>query len=274
MTSMRVLSRNVVKRASLVASTTAGALAVGNLQSNDKSKVWRAVGTSATITGTLPAAEAIACMHLTHCNLTPAATWRIRLYSGLAGTGLLLDTGNVMACQAPAREPEDWTPAQAASAYSNGGGAHAFAYFTSTMARSFTIDIIDTANLQGYIEAAAALVAGTYWEPVESATGASMTAVDSTVLYRSAAGGQLADAGTIHRVLPIELGYMLAADRAKLVNILMSSRASPILVDLLPGSGDLALRRDMMIYGRRAKDSEITLKHAIAYGSSVEVEEI
>ena len=54
----------------------------------------------------------------------------------------------------------------------------------------------------------------------------------------------------------------------------MSSRASPILVDLLPGSGDLALRRDMMIYGRRTKDSELTLKHAVAYGSSIEVEEI
>ena len=274
MTSMRVLSRNVVKRASLVASTTAGALAVGNLQSNDKSKVWRSVGTSTTITGTLPAAEAIACMHLTHCNLTPAATWRIRLYSGLAGTGLLLDTGNVMACPAPARELEDWTPAQAASAYSNGGGAHAFAYFASTMARSFTIDIIDTANLQGYIEAAAALVAGAYWEPVYSATGASAAPVDSTVLYRNAAGGQMADAGNIHRRLPIELGYMESADRTKFENIIMNSRASPILVDLVPGSGDLSLRRSGMIYGRRPIDSDIAFKFAFAYSSSVEVEEI
>ena len=243
MISMRVLNRNVVKRASLVASSTAGALAISNLQTNDKAKVWRAAGTSATITGTLSAAEAIACMHLTHCNLSPTATWRIRLYSGLAGTGLLLDTGTVLACPAPARELEDWTPAQAASAYSNGGGAHAFAYFTSNMVRSFVIDIIDTANLQGYIEAAAALVAGAYWEPLYSATGASMTLVDSTVLYRNAAGGQMADAGHIHRVLPIELGYMVAADRTKFANMLMSSRASPILVDLLPGSGDLALRR-------------------------------
>ena len=274
MISMRVLNRNVVKRAVLVASTTAGALAIDNLQTNDKSKVWRATSASATITGTLPVAEAIACMHMTHCNLSPTATWRIRLYSGVVGTGLLLDTGTVYACPAPARELEDWTPAQAASAYSNGGGAHAFAYFASTMGRSFVIDIIDTANLQGYIEAAAALVAGAYWEPLHSATDATMRPVDGTVLYRTAAGTQLADAGNIHRVLPIELGYMVADDRTKFVNMLMSSRASPILVDLVPGSADLALRRDNMIYGRRPKDSDVGFKHAIAYGSSIEVEEI
>lgn len=271
---MRILHRNVVKRAALVASTTAGALTVDNLHSDDKSRVFRALGTSVTITGTLPAAEPIACVHLPHCNLSPSATWRIRLYSGLAGTGLLLDTGSVLACAAPAREPEDWTPAQAASAYAHGGGAHAFVYFAETPARSFTIDIVDTANAQGYIEAAAALVAGVYWQPAYGATGASTVAVDSTVLYRTAAGGQVADAGHIHRTLPIDLGYMGPADRAKFASLIMSSRASPILVDLLPGHGDLALRRDSMIYGRRTNDSEIVLRHAFAYASNIEVEEI
>jgi hypothetical protein len=185
-----------------------------------------------------------------------------------------LDTGHVLACPAPARELEDWTPAQAASAYSNGGGAHAFSYFAPTSCLAFMIDIIDTANLQGYVEAAAALVVGDYWEPEYNATGASKTAVDSTELYRNAAGGQMADAGSIYGKLPIDLDYMEAADRTKFSNLLMNSRASPILIDLLPGSGDLALRRDSMIYGRRTADSEIALKFAGAYASKIEVEEI
>lgn len=273
MLSMRVVSRNAIKRATL-GGASVGALVVDNLKTNDKSKRFRTVGTTATITGTFAAAEVLACMHLPFTNLSPTATRQVRLYSGAVGVGLLLDTGAALACPAPARMLEDWTPAQAASAYFNGGGAHAFGYFAPTSCLSFQIDIVDTANLQGYIEAAGALVMGEYWEPAYSATGASMTPVDSTTLYRNAAGGQMADAGHIHRVLPIELGYMVAADRTKFANLLMSSRASPILVDLLPGSGDLALRRDMMIYGRRTKDSELTLKHAVAYGSSIEVEEI
>lgn len=184
------------------------------------------------------------------------------------------DTGFVSACPAPARELEDWTLAQAASAYFNGGGAHAFAYFAPTPCLAFMINIVDPSNRQGYVEAAAALVVGDYWEPEYNATGATMTPVDSTVLYRNAAGGQMADAGTIHRTLPIEMGYLEAADRTKLASLLMNSRASPILVDLLPGTADASLRRDSMIYGRRPKDSEIALKYAGAYGSSIEVEEI
>jgi hypothetical protein len=271
---MRIVSRNVVKRAVLAASATTGALSVDNLHSDDKSRVFRAPGTSVTITGTLPAAEAIACVHLPFCNLSPTATWRIRLYSGLAGVGQLRDTGAVTAAPAPARTPEDWTAAQAASAYSNGGGAHARAWFPITLARSFVIDIVDTANAQGYIEAAAALVAGEYWQPVYGASGVTFTPVDSTEIYRTAGGGQMARAGSIHRRVPVELGHLEPADRTKAVSLMMNSRASPVLVSVFPENVDAALDRDYAVYGRRARDIDVAIKYAAAYSSTIDVEEI
>lgn len=271
---MRIIHRNIVKRAELSASATSGALAVTNLKTDDKSRVFRAPGTSVTITGTLPTAEVVASFHLPFCNLSPGATWRIRLYSGIAGTGLVRDTGSVVAAPAPARVLEDWTPAQAASAYSNGGGAHAAIWFPATSARSFVIDIADVGNLQGYIEAAGALVAGEYWQPVEGASAASFAPVDATELYRTAGGGQMAVAGSIHRNMVVELGHMEPADRTKAVALLMNSRASPVLVSVFPANSDAALERDYAIYGRRSVDDDIAIKYALAYSSRLTIEEI
>lgn len=273
MSNMRIVYRNSVKRATLSANAL-GALVVDNLKSNDKSKFFRAPGKSVTILGTFAAPEILACAHLPHCNLSPTATIRVRLYSGAVGVGLLLDTGVTPACPAPARELEDWTPSQAASAYFNGGGSHAYAYFAPTSCLSFQIDIADPNNLQADLEFAAALVIGDYWSPEHNATDASMSAVDTTTLYRNGAGGQMADAGSVHRKMPIDLDYMEDADRTKLANLLMNSRASPILVDLLPGAVDPSLRRDHMIYGRRTLDSDIAIKYSISYGSKIEIEEI
>jgi hypothetical protein len=269
---MRVMYRNAVKRATLSA-TSVGGHVIDNLKTYDKSKFFRAPGTSATITGTFAVAEIISCMHLPICNASPTATRRVRLYSGAPGVGLVLDTGTGLACPAPARELEDWTPAQAASAYANGGGAHAFGYFAPTLAKSFVIDIVDTNNLQGYFEAAGALWVGAYWELEYGATGATFAPIDSTVITRDGAGGQIARAGTIHRKLPIDLGYMGAIDRTRFVDLAMNSRSSPILVDVLHTTSDLALRRDAMIIGRRSEDSEIALQFA-SYATKIDVVEI
>jgi hypothetical protein len=274
MPNLRIVSDNAARRSTLTASTTAGLMAVANLLTDKKSDVWRATATSATITGNLAVAEILSTGHLAHCNLSPTTTWSWRLYSGANGTGtLLLNTGSVLACPAPARKPAGWTAAQAASAYAYGGGAHARIWFEPTSAMSYVIDIVDTNNLQGYIEAAT-LVVGAYWSPTYNATAASMTAEDTTQTYDNAAGDEMADAGTIRRRVPIDLSFMPEVDRAKFVGILMNSRAYPILLSVFPESPDLALERDHAVYGRRTEDSEVAIQFAAAYGSKVTVREI
>lgn len=274
MPNLRIVSSNAARRSTLTASTTAGLMAVANLLTAKKSDVWRATGTTATITVNLAVAEAISTGHLPHCNLSPTATWRWRRYSGLNGTGTLLDdTGHVLACPAPARTPEGWTPAQAASAYAYGGGAHARIWFAEKLALSYVIDIIDTNNLQGYIEAAT-LVVGAYWSPTYNASAAPMTPEDTTETYDNAAGDEEADAGTIRRRVSVDLSLMPEADRAKFVSILMNSRAHPILISVFPEHPDFPLERDNAVLGRRTDDSEVSIAFAGAYGSKVTVREI
>lgn len=274
MSNLRIVYDNAADRATVTASSTAGVLAAANLLTDTKSDVWRATDTSARLTLSWSAGEAIACIALPFCNLSPSATIRAQLYSDAAGTVLVYDSGAVLACPAPALRPRGWTAAQAASAYAYGGGASARLWLPSPVqAMSMTIDIADPGNLQGYIEAAR-LVAGPYWSPMYNASNASMTVVDTAELYRTDAGDQGASAGYQYRRVPISLSAMPAADRAAFVNIVRNSRAAPILLSVFPGSADLALERDHMVYGRRSKDSDVAIKYAACYSTDVEIEEI
>ncbi|MDN4061666.1 hypothetical protein QPK31_25945 [Massilia sp. YIM B02769] len=90
MPNLRIVSDNAIARAaSLVASSTAGALAVSNLASDKKSSVHRAAGKSVTYTATWAEAEQVGGVALPFCNLSPAAQWRVRAASELGTTNLL-----------------------------------------------------------------------------------------------------------------------------------------------------------------------------------------
>ncbi len=183
------------------------------------------------------------------------------------------DSGIVPACPAPAIQLEGWTAAKSASAYAYGGGAYARAWFPATQFRAIAIDLADTNNAQGYIEAAQ-LVIGQYWAPTYNPTSASATDVDATMHYRTDAGDLMSRASTVHKKVSIELQYMPAEDRATLANILRGSRARPVFLSLFPGHADLALERDHTLIGKRMSDSEVAVQMAIRYGTKLDVESI
>lgn len=273
MPNLRIVSGNAVGRAaSLVASTTAGGLVAANLARDAKSSVHRATGTSVTYTLTWAAAEPIGCVALPFCNLSPTATMRVRAYAS-NGTTVLYDSGAGLACPAPALRPLGFTAAQAASAYAYGGGACARRWFNQVSAFKLVIDIVDTANLQGYIEAAC-LVVGPVWSPQYNASGASVSVIDRTEISRSAAGDQLADPGTLSRKVPVDLRKMSPPDRTKFLELVRNSRAHPILLSVFPEHADLALERDYMLYGRRTKDSDVAYQFSAVYSTTFEIEEI
>jgi len=273
MPNLRIVSDNAIARAaSLVASTTAGGLVAANLASDKKSSVHRAAGTSVSYTLTWAAAEPIGAVALPFCNLSPTATMRVRAYAA-NGTTVLYDSGAVLACPAPALRLRGFTPAQAASAYAYGGGACARRWFAQVNAFKLVIDIVDTGNLQGYIEAAC-LVVGAYWSPQYNASAASVSVLDRTELSRSAGGDQLADPGTISRKVPVDLRKMSGGDRARFLSLVRNSRAYPVLLSVFPDDADLELERDFTVYGRRTKDSDIAYQYAGVYSTTLEIEEI
>lgn len=279
MSKLRIVSRNAMARvATLVASTTSGALAASNLLTDIKSQVWRATGATATLTATWASGETIACAILAHCNLSPTATIRVQLYDATTLGNLLLDTNvlqpGALACPAPAIVLEGWTAAAASSAYAYGGGSYARIWFAATAGvKRMVVTITDTASLQGYIEAAR-LIAGPVWTSRYGASGASMTTMDAAEITYSGAGDQMAKAKPTRRRVPVDMSLLEADDRTALVNILRNSRAIPILMSVFPGNADLELERDHMVYGRRADDSDVAIQFAGAYATKIDVVEI
>jgi len=183
------------------------------------------------------------------------------------------DSGWIAACPAPALRPRGFTAAQAASAYAYGGGACARHWFSEVNASTLIVDVADSGNLQGYIEAAC-LVTGPVWSPQYNASATSVSVIDRTDVARSSAGDQLADPGTISRKVPVDLRAMPEADRTRFLALVRNSRAYPILLSVFPDHPDLELERDFTVYGRRTKDSDIAYQFAGAYSTTLEIEEI
>jgi hypothetical protein len=278
MPNLRIVSDNAIDRAaSLVASSAAGELVASNLQLEIKSRVWRATGASATLTATWNAAEPVSCVALPFCNLSPSATIRVRGYSDAGGGSLVLDTGAVAACPAPAVVLRGWGAllSSGANAYGYGGGAYARAWFGQVNVRRLVVDLADGGNAAGYIEASR-LIAGAYWSPVYNAdSGAALTLQDQSNHYRTDAGDLMTDIGARNRKLSLNLLCMPPADRAAFASILRGNgMANPLFLSLFPEDADVAMERDHQIYGKASQMSAVTLAQFGAYSSQLEIEEV
>ena len=276
MPNLRIVSDNALERATtFTASSTAGALVASNLLGWKKSAVHRAAGatpTSLTYTATWTAGEPISCVALPFCNLSPSATIRVRAYASNLTT-VLYDSGTVLACPWPAARPRGFTAAQAASAYAYGGGTYARHWFNPVVAFRVIVDIVDAANLQGYIEAAC-MVVGPHWSPKYNVAAASVTVIDGSENFQTGGGDTCGETGFILDEISIDLSYFEEADRSILMNMARSSSVYPLLLSVFPNDPDPARERDYMIYATRAKSSAIGMKYAAGYTTSITFKEV
>lgn len=253
MPALRILWDNAADRAAqLVASSTAGALAAANMLNDRKSQVHRSTGPTVSYTLTWSAAQSIGAIVLPACNLTAAATIRVRLYSDAAGATLLHDTSAVPAC--PGMDLSWWTGTVNANAFPYGALAKVARWLPQHYAaQRVVIDLADPANPAGYIDCARLLL-GPWWAPEYSASyGADATPWDTSKTGRNDAGELLSDRGTVHDTLSFELASLAEADRARLVDIVRRFGTSRnFLVSLLPQAASPAAERDHMVYGKRS----------------------
>jgi hypothetical protein len=275
MPNLRIVSDNALERAAtLTASSTAGTLVAVNLVNWKKSSIHRATATSVAYTATWAAAEPISCVALPFCNLSPTATIRVRAYAA-NGTTVLYDSGaaGVLACPWPALRPHGFTAAQAASAYAYGGGTYARHWFAQVGAFKLVVDIVDTNNLQGYVEVAC-MVVGTYWSPKYNASAAPVTLLDSSENFETAGGDTVGEPGFIRREISVDLSYFEADDRTTLMNMARNSSVYPLLLSAFPLDADSSRERDYMIYATRSKSTAIAMRAAAAYTTSITFREV
>ncbi|WP_193317538.1 hypothetical protein [Janthinobacterium violaceinigrum] len=236
----------------------------------------RAVGTQLSITATWPAPEIVGGVALPFCNLTPAATIRVRGYIEPGDAAPAFDSGVMEACEYARLGMWDWGALPlGVNAYSYGGGTYARCWFQMRSVRKLVIDLADPDNPAGYIEAAR-LVAGAYWSPERNASyGAGITPVDTSSQYRNGAGSQKVERGARYRKLSLTLDHMTPLDRAELWRIVRGNGLSlPLFVSLYPDSDDVELEQTHQVYGRLANLAAITTPSFQAYATNIEIEEL
>lgn len=275
---MRVVYDNAAKRTgvSIAASTTAGTLIAANLLTDNKAEVWRSTATSATLTQTFTSPELISCVALPFCNFTAAATMRVRGYTNIADPSPAFDTGNVLCC--PPASLGNWTWAGlplGVNSFIYGGGAYGVVWFTVAAVQKLVIDIIDTTNTEGYVEAAC-LVTGAHWTPDRNAEyGAEASFKDLTNNYRTDSGSLRSDIGTRHKTLKFDLKVMTPQDRATFWRIVKGAGLSiPIFISLFPENSDAELEQNHQVYGKLSSISSIMAASYNIYSAPCEIEEI
>jgi hypothetical protein len=274
MPNLRIIYSNAVARnLSLVASSTAGSLAASNLLTDIKSQVWRSTSTTASLTLTWTNAETVGGVALPYTNLTPTATIRVRGYTNVGDASPAVDTGVVSACSYT-----PWTLGllpSGVNGFAYGVGAYACAWLAQTAVKKIVIDIVDSANTAGYIEAGR-LVVGNYWSPAVNANlGAALTMLDTSKHLRNDAGDLMTDIGTRARKISVSLDNMVESDRIQFMNILRGNgMPNPIFFSLYPSSSSPDQEQSHQIYCKLSAIGAIVSSKYALYTAPLELEEV
>lgn len=275
MPNLRVVYNNAANRASaLTASTTAGALAAGNLLTDLKTEVWRSTGTSADLTVTWGPNETVACAALAFTNLTSTATMRVRCYTNFGDASPVYDSGAVLCCPASLGFTAPWVTA-GANTFAYGGGVYAAVWFPAVSAQKVVITVTDTAGI-GYVEAAR-LIVGNYWSPDRNAESDSVQIVpkEDSKHSRSESGVLWTERGPVYKSLSFDLAYMTASDRNNMWKIARGNGMSTsMFISMVPESTDSYDEQIHSIYGRLSNLNPIQYKYSHLFSSKMQVEEI
>jgi hypothetical protein len=278
MPNLRIIYDNAADRATVTTSTTAGSLAASNMKIDKKSKVWRstnALAASTIITATWTTSEIIGGVILPFCNLSAAATIKIKLYTLSGDASPVYDTGFRPAATYTSVGVGDWgVNPLGVNAYSYGGGTYGVAYFPKQTVRKIIIEIVDTANTAGYIECSR-LVAGAVWSPTYNmALGTPMEPIDTSTNDRSESGDLITTRGIRYRTLSFDLTWLLAVDRQRVNEIKRGNgKTKSLFVSLFPEDVDTEKEQIWQIYGRLKDIGAMTHDMPTIYSTSISIEE-
>lgn len=276
MANLRVVFSNVADTATTyTASSTAGNLAASNMKTEIKSEVWRSVGTSATLTLKWGSSQSVGVVALPFCALTSTATVRVRCYADAAMASLVTDTGAVTACASNFDSFTFGAIPLGVNGFAYGGSTYACLWLSPVSVQAITIDIVDTANPNGYIEAAR-LVIGPYWTPSTNCQyGAVLTPADMSKHTRDDAGNLRTDRGPQYKTLSFDMQAMSTADRNTLWMLMRGyGMVKPVFMSLVPQADDLIEEQLYMIYGKLTKTSAMKYQFIGQHDASIDIEEI
>ena len=282
---MRIALVNKSDNATLTASSQAAGLVVGNLKTPYKSQVWRSAADTATLTVEWPTGELISVVCLPFCSLSAAATIRVRAYTESSDVSPKYDSGAIVAVPPVDFGDVDWGgEVLGVNAYAYGEvlGVNSYAYGEYSCCvvwipvdsyEKLIIDIDDSLNTAGYIEAGR-LFCSSYYEFTANADyGSSMSFSDNDTQTRTEAGDLLSDKGTVYKTVSIDMSWFPEKDKRALLRLLLSAtKTKPLLVQVAE-MNDSVSNQHWTIFGKLTRNSEIVARTFDSYNSTLSIEE-
>ncbi len=224
MANVRIIFPNVADDATLTCSPAeVVALPVANLQDQTRGKLWRSnsVISAQHILGDLSGYQNCSALALVRHNMTATGTYRLRLYDqvGQAGT-LLYDSGSVtLGGTILGWGAFEWGADPWGSASLQDWPVPYFViWFATVNALSFDLELTDTANPDGYLQAAR-LVIGHYFEPESNAgAGLEMAWMEQSKQVRTEGGTLRTDEREPYRRFGLTLPRLTATERTTLLD--------------------------------------------------------
>lgn len=193
-----------------------------HLQQAGRANVARTTSTAdQAIKGNFAAAGYVSSMILWRHNLSPDATVRLRLYSGAGQTGTLLyDSTAVAPYSAKAFGDLLWgIDPFGDSVFTEWGIYWSTLWFTPVAALSFQLDLSDSANTDGYMQAARLIIGPTLTGVNNASYNYAVGWQEDTRQERTAGGSLRSDAADPFREFKIPLNWIEASDRPKLLEM-------------------------------------------------------
>ena len=272
---MRLALNNKSDTATLTASSTAGTLVVGNLKTIYKSQVWRSTGPTASLTVVWPVAQQISVVAFPFCSFSSSATIRVRGYTNSADTVPAVDTGVQLAIPPLPMGSFDWGGQPlGVNAYSTGGYATCVVWLTLGAYAKLEIDIDDTFNPLGYVEAGRLFCSSYHQFEYCADYGSSISMSDADQQFRNMAGDLLTDKGATYKTLSVNLANLGEGDKLAVLGALRAAtKARPVLVCAAYMPGDSVATQHWTIFGKLNRNSEITAQSFGQYSTDLTLEE-
>lgn len=275
MSNLNVVSNNIGTSATLSASTEAGLLVVDNLKSTSKTLIWRSTGTTETVTATYTQ-QNVGCVSLAVCNFTSTATMRIRIYTNSGDGSPAYDSGVLLCCEYTTIDKINFAGGPLnANTFNYGGGTYATLFAPNTLSEKTVIDVVDTSNTNGYLEASS-IVLGETWTPILNCNyGAALTFKDTTKNTRSDSGDMRTTKGGRYKSLTFALGLMSSVDRIALTEMFIRNGSSDnVYISIFPDSPDIQEKQVYQVYGIITKQAGVKRHKYSRDQSSMTIEEM
>lgn len=239
MAKMRLISSNVIDSASLSATSAAAGRPVTNLQTNEKSHVWRSVGTSATITATWTTAQTLDSVVLGWSNMTALATVTVNVFAQTADVTPVHTQEFYMGAQPSNLFLWGVDPLLGTVAMTTGSDQNIQCWLShGVVCRKIEVVINDPENTDGFVQFAK-LFAGVKYETTNNpAYGMSIRVVDTSKVTRSESLTARIEQLGNYRELDLDLNYLPEADAAYFLRLAHGGK-HVVFISLVPQPNDM-----------------------------------